>query len=642
MPAPRSALIHACRLLLPLAALWGCGPGSKPAGDSGGAGEARPPGGSDGGADSGDPNMPGPEGSGWSPRWGAIANEDGDGWMRPADCDPDDPSVYPNAPDTWYDGVDSDCRGDDDFDQDGDGDPLGLDCDDTDPSVFVGAPDRGGDGVDQDCDGVDAPPLTDDDGDGYDAALDCDDLDSSVHPGAPDRCGDGLDSACDGGGDCPLRGTTTLDRAYGLLTGEAAGDRLGQGEPGVLALGDADADGQAELLVTAVFGGPAREGRVYQLEAAAGERGVATAAAAVWTGEAADDQLGRGLAAPGDLNADGLEDLVASAPGADAAGADAGAVYLLPAGGGPLPAPFAVGPEAGAELGELCGAPGLGVYGGGALLAAAQFAGGGAGAVYLLVGATPLGGAAAQIQGAPGEELGSDLAVGDLDGDGLPELALGARGFGGDGRGAVHLFPGAIAGAYESADADARVHGLSPGDDVGWGISIALGADLDGDGYGDLVVGARGHDLSPTAPDGGLVTVWRGPLPPGSQGLNAAWASWVGAGESDWTGDSVALPGDVDGDGAQDLVIGSGYAEAAGSLRPFGAVYTVAGPLRGGTYDLGRDATGTGWAGSTRDRLRVHAAGDLNGDGRPDVAAGAQLHSTAGFEAGGVYLLAAD
>lgn len=55
------------------------------------------------------------------------------------DCDDADPSAYPGAEEVWYDGVDSDCAGDDDNDQDGDGfaaaEVGGDDCDDTDPDT---------------------------------------------------------------------------------------------------------------------------------------------------------------------------------------------------------------------------------------------------------------------------------------------------------------------------------------------------------------------------------------------------------------------------------------------------------------------------------------------------------------------------
>lgn len=68
------------------------------------------------------------------------------------DCDDHDASVYPGAPEVWYDGVDQGCDGHDDDDQDGDGWDRQDDCDDTDAATNPGASDDSLDGVDQDCD----------------------------------------------------------------------------------------------------------------------------------------------------------------------------------------------------------------------------------------------------------------------------------------------------------------------------------------------------------------------------------------------------------------------------------------------------------------------------------------------------------
>jgi len=70
------------------------------------------------------------------------------------DCDDADPTVYPGAAETWYDGVDQDCAGDDDDDQDGDGAPVDTDCDDTDASRSPLGSENDGNAVDDDCDGL--------------------------------------------------------------------------------------------------------------------------------------------------------------------------------------------------------------------------------------------------------------------------------------------------------------------------------------------------------------------------------------------------------------------------------------------------------------------------------------------------------
>ncbi|MBN2800316.1 MAG: hypothetical protein JXX28_14340, partial [Deltaproteobacteria bacterium] len=183
----------------------------------------------------------------------ALAGDgDGDGVIGALDCDDQDPGVYPGAPDNWYDGVDSDCDGANDFDADrdghesdvfggddcvdylagvhpgapevwyndlddacdggsdydadGDGEDAvtygGTDCDDADPAVSTHGAEVWYDGRDGDCDGG---SDYDADGDGADAAayggLDCDDGDGAVHPGAPEVWYDGRDGNCDGADD---------------------------------------------------------------------------------------------------------------------------------------------------------------------------------------------------------------------------------------------------------------------------------------------------------------------------------------------------------------------------------------------------------------------------------------------------------
>ena len=149
------------------------------------------------------------------PLYGAvITDEDGDGHDCEGaggdDCDDEDDHTYPNAAEEWYDGDDQDCQGDDDYGQDGDGYQIsywnsdsgsgGGDCNDANPDVYPGAPDEWYDNVDSNCDGRDD---WDQDGDGYRTTLgdrgnDCNDLDAAISPGAEEDATNEIDDDCDG------------------------------------------------------------------------------------------------------------------------------------------------------------------------------------------------------------------------------------------------------------------------------------------------------------------------------------------------------------------------------------------------------------------------------------------------------------
>ncbi len=164
----------------------------------------------------------------------SLVDDDGDGYAAAEDCNDADEAVHPDAVETWYDGVDQDCAGDDDYDSDkdgfvgdayvglgtggveGSGALPGGDCNDTDAAIVPGATEIYYDGVDQDCAGDDDYDV---DRDGYvrdeDAgattvgvvgsgqlpAGDCDDDASEVHPGGADAWYDGVDSDCAGNDD---------------------------------------------------------------------------------------------------------------------------------------------------------------------------------------------------------------------------------------------------------------------------------------------------------------------------------------------------------------------------------------------------------------------------------------------------------
>lgn len=131
-----------------------------------------------------------------------IVDVDGDTFTTLSDCDDGNAAINPGAQEIWYDGVDQNCDGADDFDQDGDGDRSvdfgGTDCDDTNPNTFNDAftvfIDSDGDGFGDDDNTAFAcslePGISDVGGD-------CNDSDEAVYPGAPGT-GQNIDNNCNG------------------------------------------------------------------------------------------------------------------------------------------------------------------------------------------------------------------------------------------------------------------------------------------------------------------------------------------------------------------------------------------------------------------------------------------------------------
>lgn len=186
-----------------------------------------------------------------------AVDADGDGYEPPLDC-VDNPSgvggvpgaqIHPGATEIWYDGVDQNCDGWNDYDQDKDSyveigysgkaggtSPYTGDCNDTNASIHPGAADIPGNGIDEDCDGADA--MIDADGDGYysisSGGDDCDDTDNTVYPMAPERC-DGVDTDCDG--EIPDSEIDNDSDGYVECTIDAGG---WDGNPAVVGGGDCD------------------------------------------------------------------------------------------------------------------------------------------------------------------------------------------------------------------------------------------------------------------------------------------------------------------------------------------------------------------------------------------------------------------
>ncbi len=252
-----------------------------------------------------------------------------------------------------------------------------------------------------------------------------------------------------------------------------------------------------------------------------------------------------------------------------------------------------------------------------------------------------------------GDDLGVSAArVGDLDGDGVPELAFGAEDDddGGTNRGAVWILfmtsEGTVASTTKISDTSGGFS-AALGNNDRFGRSVAGIGDIDGDGVPDLAVGARrtsddadsatGNDRGAVwilllAADGTVKSHVR--ITEGSGGFTGSLKP------NDGFGRSVAAIGDLDGDGTTELAVGADlgwFGEGAVwilFLQPDGQ---VAANTRIDDSDLGG-------ALAVDDRFgrAVAPLGDRDGNGVPDLAVGAPGDNDGGIDHGSVWWLFLD
>ncbi|MFT5682823.1 MAG: hypothetical protein ACI8RZ_003747 [Myxococcota bacterium] len=543
------------------------------------------------------------------------------------DCDDTDDTVSPNSPEICDD-QDNDCDSsvdeDDsdltdaidwyaDSDEDGYGDidnttaacdqPSGYveddsDCNDDDSGINPAAVEECN-GVDTDCDGYTyCIPGLDESGLIMTGAADNDRAGYSV-AGGGDIDGDGSGDLIigayqeDSGGTNAgaayivfggVTGSLSLDDADAILTGAADNDSAGFSVAGP---GDVNNDDYDDIMVGAYQedSGGTNAGAAYIVFGPVSGEISLSDADLILTGVADDDRAGIAVGWTGDANSDDNLDLLIGADQEDTSASNAGAAYLIYGGvTGEVSLSSADLILTGVAADDNAGVSVAGagdVDGDGAddlLIGADQEDSGGsnAGAAYLIYGGTTgtmsLSAADAILTG----EAASDYAghsvssAGDTNNDGYDDVIIGA--YGNDeadsSAGAAYILYGPFSGTMSLSAADAMLVGEIASDYAGY--SVSGGGDIDGDGNGDVVVGAYGDDITGSA--AGAAYVLYGPFS-GQMSLSTAVVKLVGETTFDYAGFSAALVPDVDGDGSDDVLVGAYQEDSGGSNA--GAAYLM-------------------------------------------------------------------
>tara|TARA_R100000322_G_scaffold124442_1_gene81189 strand:- start:7 stop:1797 length:1791 start_codon:yes stop_codon:yes gene_type:complete len=384
-----------------------------------------------------------------------------------------------------------------------------------------------------------------------------------------------------------------------IIQGDAASDQAGYSVSGA---GDVNGDGIDDVIVGAIFADGTSSGEAYVIfgkSTGLGNIDLSSLAASdgfIIQGDTAEDRAGYSVSYAGDVNDDGIDDVIVGAILGDDGGPGAGEAYVI--------------------FGKSTGLANID-----------------------LSSLTPSDGFI--IQGdVDSDYLGHSVAhAGDVNGDGIDDMIVGAR-FGASGAGEAYVLSGKSSGisSIDLSSFAASDGFIIQGDAVGVqaGYSVSGAGDVNGDGIDDVIVGAPFGDDGGTSAGEAYVVFGGSATGFGARvNLSALLPTYgfsiLGKAAGDYSGAYLSDAGDVNGDGIDDVVIG-----AVGTSYPgvpnSGAAFVVFGKAGGPTTDIDLSSltAADGWeitgAPLSQFSYNISGAGDVNGDGIDDLIVGARAY----------------